>query len=217
MYRCSLSSALLLYIFSVLFSIPIVLGANPTSFCKCTCFKINSTIIALDGPSDAHFGAASSAFDKSTARSLPGGFEVLPRWAATPDTPNNEQVKGDGTADGTDAGEGSGTGDKRPKPGIGGGIAENGKQLRPGNCGDCNKQFCLEYHLPGCTGAGLDDVATVCFQRDSTKDQTVVFIFIIATAGLLIWALIGPWAERWIQGTRQKRSYIPLSNAPSQG
>lgn len=35
-------------------------------------------------------------------------------------------------------------------------------------------------------------------ERDSTKDEAVVFIFIFATAGLLIWAAIRPWVGRWI-------------------
>lgn len=39
----------------------------------------------------------------------------------------------------------------------------------------------------------------VSIERDSHKDQAVVFIFIIATAGLLLWAVIKPCAERWIR------------------
>ena len=35
-------------------------------------------------------------------------------------------------------------------------------------------------------------------ERDSRKDEAVVFIFIFATAGLLIWAAIKPWVGRWI-------------------
>jgi hypothetical protein len=36
-------------------------------------------------------------------------------------------------------------------------------------------------------------------ERDSRKDESVVFIFIFATAGLLTWAAIKPWAERWME------------------
>jgi hypothetical protein len=36
-------------------------------------------------------------------------------------------------------------------------------------------------------------------ERDSTKDEAVVFIFIIATAGLLIYAAIRPWFEKWLE------------------
>jgi hypothetical protein len=50
-------------------------------------------------------------------------------------------------------------------------------------------------------------VLTTCFQRDSAKDQAVVFIFIGATVGLLGWAGIRPWVARM----RERRNYIPVS------
>jgi len=98
------------------------------------------------------------------------------------------------------------------------------KEYRAGNCNDCNRQFCLDYNLPICKGAGMDDVFTTCFrtscldhelrlprglydiwadldaiERDSRKDEAVVFIFIFATAGLLIWAAIKPWVGKWVE------------------
>ena len=36
-------------------------------------------------------------------------------------------------------------------------------------------------------------------ERDSSKDEAVVFIFIIATAGLLAWALVKPFAGSWLE------------------
>lgn len=36
-------------------------------------------------------------------------------------------------------------------------------------------------------------------ERDSRKDEAVVFIFIFATGGLLTWALLKPWIERYIE------------------
>ncbi len=36
-------------------------------------------------------------------------------------------------------------------------------------------------------------------ERDSRKDQAVVFIFIVATAGLLTWAAVKPWVGVWIE------------------
>lgn len=36
-------------------------------------------------------------------------------------------------------------------------------------------------------------------ERDSRKDEAVVFIFIFATAGLLIWAALKPWVEKWVE------------------
>ena len=81
---------------------------------------------------------------------------------------------------------------------------------------------------------GLGGVrADVCgVERDSRKDETVVFIFIFATAGLLIWAAVKPWVGKWVdvsflggmsglgssadglafQSARERRSYIPVSS-----
>lgn len=44
-------------------------------------------------------------------------------------------------------------------------------------------------------------VANTCVytERDSRKDEAVVFIFIFATAGLLIWAAVKPWVGRWVE------------------
>ena len=45
----------------------------------------------------------------------------------------------------------------------------------------------------------LTDGSDMCIERDSRKDQAVVFIFIFATGGLLLWALVKPWVERYIE------------------
>lgn len=58
----------------------------------------------------------------------------------------------------------------------------------------------------------MEDVFTTCFQRDSRKDEAVVFIFIFATSGLLIWAAAKPWVGKWVDSARERRSYIPVSN-----
>lgn len=36
-------------------------------------------------------------------------------------------------------------------------------------------------------------------ERDSRKDEAVVFIFIVATAGLLGWAAVKPWVGKWVE------------------
>lgn len=36
-------------------------------------------------------------------------------------------------------------------------------------------------------------------ERDSRKDEAVVFIFIFATGGLLAWAACKPWIERYVE------------------
>jgi hypothetical protein len=48
----------------------------------------------------------------------------------------------------------------------------------------------------------LDTIAnqtSLHIERDSRKDEAVVFIFIFATGGLLTWALLKPWIERYIE------------------
>ena len=81
-------------------------------------------------------------------------------------------------------------------------------------CADCTKQFCLDYNLPICEKATEEDVFTTCFQRDSTKDELVVFIFIFATVGLLVWALVKPYALKWREGRQaafQRGEYAAVS------
>jgi hypothetical protein len=82
-------------------------------------------------------------------------------------------------------------------------------------CTSCNRAFCLSYKLPICADAKEKDVFAQCFQRDSIKDEAVVFIFIFATAGLLGWAVLKPWVVKWTgwgrggRGPREGR-YAPL-------
>ena len=38
-------------------------------------------------------------------------------------------------------------------------------------------------------------------ERDSRKDEAVVFIFIVATVGLLAWAAVRPWGCKVVRGT----------------
>lgn len=46
----------------------------------------------------------------------------------------------------------------------------------------------------------------MCVERDSKRDEAVVFIFIFATAGLLAWAVVKPWVSKWIEVC-----FLPLS------
>lgn len=75
-------------------------------------------------------------------------------------------------------------------------------------CADCTKQFCLDYNLPICAKAKEEDVFTTCFQRDSAKDQAVVYLFIGATVSLLVWSAAKPAYERW----RERRGYTGLGS-----
>lgn len=82
---------------------------------------------------------------------------------------------------------------------------------KPRSCNDCTKQFCLDADLSICSEATEENVFTLCFQRDSTKDQAVIFIFIFATVGLLAWAAIKPYVVQWRERTRAKYSYTPVA------
>lgn len=42
------------------------------------------------------------------------------------------------------------------------------------------------------------DILGTSIERDSVKDEAVVFIFILATAGLLVWALAKPYVQKWL-------------------
>lgn len=36
-------------------------------------------------------------------------------------------------------------------------------------------------------------------ERDSRKDEAVVIMFIVATSGLLAWAVLRPWVQGWVE------------------
>jgi hypothetical protein len=78
--------------------------------------------------------------------------------------------------------------------------ADDEKEQHHLTCADCNRAFCLDYNLPICKDAREEDVFTTCFQRDSVKDETVVIVFLIATAGLLGWAIIKPFVTKAREG-----------------
>ena len=47
------------------------------------------------------------------------------------------------------------------------GSEDGRKEYRAGNCNDCNRQFCLDYNLPICKKASMDDVFTTCFRESA--------------------------------------------------
>ncbi|KAK5662322.1 hypothetical protein OQA88_8228 [Cercophora sp. LCS_1] len=73
-------------------------------------------------------------------------------------------------------------GPKRDNPPPAG---DNALRASTASCKQCTKAFCLDYNLPICKNAEEKDVVTNCFQRDSRKDQIIVWGFILGTAGLL--------------------------------
>jgi hypothetical protein len=52
-----------------------------------------------------------------------------------------------------------------------------------------------------------DRHADIVLERDSLKDETVVVIFIFATAGLLSWALVKPWVDK----LRDRAAFAPVA------
>lgn len=81
-------------------------------------------------------------------------------------------------------------------------------------CSTCTKNFCVEQ-VEGCRGAQIveanSDTATgfegqvwaKCFVRDPTRDQSIVFLYLVCVLGLLAWALVrSRLGQNWLQGLR---------------
>ncbi|KAI1120357.1 hypothetical protein F5Y10DRAFT_127816 [Nemania abortiva] len=82
-------------------------------------------------------------------------------------------------------------------------------QLGPqASCAQCTHAFCLAQNLPICKDANKEpladaDVLSTCIQRDSRKDEIIVWAFILGTAGLLAWA-----AAKRVNELRQSRKMM---------
>lgn len=87
----------------------------------------------------------------------------LPR---TPDDPDDAQdrIPDDSPADDVPPEKAP---DKDGGKGEGKQEDDDRKEYRAGNCNDCNRQFCLDYNLPICKGAGMEDVFTTCFRESA--------------------------------------------------
>ncbi|KTW30284.1 hypothetical protein T552_04084 [Pneumocystis carinii B80] len=94
-------------------------------------------------------------------------------------------------------------------------------------CQDCTKEFCLEQSLPICQNIQFKnpedlientDISTICFrtnkgkimnningfiERESIKDMTFIYIFIIITGILLILAPLRPYTTRFLKKIRR--------------
>ncbi|KAJ1974625.1 hypothetical protein H4R34_004649 [Dimargaris verticillata] len=70
-------------------------------------------------------------------------------------------------------------------------------------CNKCTKAFCTKLEPNLCEGAGTGETVSVaCFQRDSYKDEAIVWIFLLVTAALLAWALFKPCLLRHYRNYR---------------
>ncbi|KAL2261811.1 hypothetical protein VTK26DRAFT_3254 [Humicola hyalothermophila] len=151
----------------VLAALATLASASVPTFCKCTCFQ-NSTIIPLGPQHD--------------------------QPAPPPPAPPKDPSPSASSLPPSSSSSGSGS-DQEP-------VSPNGSRRRnnddhhpflnaraaSSSCAQCNRAFCLKYNLPICKDAEEKDVVTSCFQRDSRKDQVIVWGFILGTAGLLGWA-----------------------------
>ncbi|CAG8689778.1 3403_t:CDS:2, partial [Acaulospora morrowiae] len=72
-------------------------------------------------------------------------------------------------------------------------------------CSDCNRAFCIGILDKNCTaidslqgevGKGTSQVTATCFERDSYKDEVIVYLYIIITSGLLFTAIAKPFVEK---------------------
>lgn len=172
-------------------------ASNPTSFCKCTC-GANSTIIPLDAPSSSSKqNPRSFPLQDQTQRPANNILHIL--RSRDSDDESSTSLSSSSSAAATKPTSTPSTGE------------EDRKASRRKTCNDCNKQYCLSQGLHICEGVKSEDVFTTCFQRDSRKDEAVVFIFIFATAGLLGWAAVKPWVMGWIDRARERRTYTALS------
>lgn len=110
----------------------------PTLFCKCTCFS-NSTIIPLNAPRPV-----SSQQQQQQQQQFTSPLLLLHT--------RDEGDDGKGT-------EGGGGDKEEGKKGN-----EDRKEFRAGNCGDCNRQYCIDAHLPICKDATVGDIVAICFR-----------------------------------------------------
>ncbi|KHE86700.1 hypothetical protein GE21DRAFT_1359728 [Neurospora crassa] len=136
-----------------------LVSASAPTFCKCTCFS-NSTIIRLGPQPD-------DPANNNPQQPPPPPSKPTATMTATASPPNSPRSPSD----------------QSQFLHLGG-----SKRAASSSCTQCNRAFCLQYNLPICKDAEEKDVTTTCFQRDSRKDEIIVWGFILSTAGLLGWA-----------------------------
>jgi len=78
------------------------------------------------------------------------------------------------------------------------------------SCSQCTRAFCLSHNLPICKDADESDTVATCFQRDSRKDEIIVWAFILGTTGLLAWAAV----KRLSEYRDAKKASLPGNTAP---
>ncbi|CAI2196535.1 395_t:CDS:2, partial [Funneliformis geosporum] len=90
-------------------------------------------------------------------------------------------------------------------------------------CSDCNRANCIDQMKDNCAGARNEEgtskegceiqVTATCFQRDSYKDEVIVYLYIIITSGLLLTALTKTYIEKWWKKINSPYVYSSMQNS----
>ncbi|KAI1208633.1 uncharacterized protein F4807DRAFT_461570 [Annulohypoxylon truncatum] len=142
-----------------------VAASSAPTFCKCTCFK-NSTLIQL-GPQGDNPNTFENAASKSNSH---------------PDSDSTSNPPSSSSSPASSSPESQAQAQQQQQQQL------LEKRAASASCTQCTRAFCLSQHLPICKDAEENDVVAMCFQRDSRKDQIIVWGFILGTTGLLGWA-----------------------------
>ncbi|ROW08331.1 hypothetical protein VMCG_03223 [Cytospora schulzeri] len=217
--------SILLFLLGALASL--AAAASAPTFCKCTCFT-NSTIIEIKSKSST---TKSSTPDGSS--SLSSSHLKLPSEG---DTDNNDDEPAldprsvlldfDDEVDMSDLlFSPSHNAQRQDQQHHTNNNNHNSRRRSSSNtkkgskrahaspsCNQCNKAFCLSQSLPICKDAADKDVVTMCFQRDSRKDQIIVWGFILGTAGLLGWAGV-----QKVMAMREQGSFLGIPGIGGRG
>ncbi|KAG8170113.1 hypothetical protein KVR01_000858 [Diaporthe batatas] len=165
----------------------LAVAATAPTFCKCTCFT-NSTIIEIKPKSSSKPPAAQPQRLGTTPPSPDDHPDAL-SLSSSSSSDLDEILAAPAADEESQDSTGTTTSKNQPHP-----LQRRARRAQAGSssgsCSQCNRSFCLSQSLPICRGAADKDVSTMCFQRDSRKDQVIVWGFILGTAGLLGWAAV---------------------------
>ncbi|PWN99143.1 hypothetical protein FA09DRAFT_329085 [Tilletiopsis washingtonensis] len=85
-----------------------------------------------------------------------------------------------------------------------------------GPCSMCTRAFCLEHAADACQGATLQtpsqdtgtgwegEVWSRCFQRNSSKDQSIVSLYLFVLLALLLVSLLRGRVAGWVEQIRNR-------------
>lgn len=83
-------------------------------------------------------------------------------------------------------------------------------------CTNCTKKFCIAQDLDICKGFDESLVQAACFQRESMKEQFFIYLFIIITSLLLIYAALAPYFTKTRPAVNWRLTLFFFSSSVSQ-